>query len=170
MEHEEKVSMIRKLIESGKVKTKGRYEVMPHTQIGWHKNQSAMVVSMACLSELLNLEASASFIRNHEDKFDFFLRTKVPRSSKLFLCYEDGTEVQQQNICRYYPALEGGKLVKLMPPLQDGEEWRRLGIDTDYTVETCNNIEDFDWTKLDYNYYIKEAEKLVEGVRNSLTA
>lgn len=165
MEHEEKVNLMRKLIESGKVKTKGRYEVMPHTQIGWHKNQSAMVVSMACLSELLNLGTAEDFIRGHKDYFDFFLRTKVPRSSKLFLCYDNGTEVQQQNICRYYPALEGGKLVKLMPPLQDGEEWRRLGIDTEYTVETCNNVGDFDWNKLDYGYYINEANKLVEGVK-----
>lgn len=153
------------ITESGKVKTKGAYEVLPHTELGWQKNHSSMVIAMAVQHELLGKGSATEFIRNHEDKFDFFLRTKVPRSSKLFLCYEDGTDVQQQNICRYYPALEGGKLVKLMPPLQDGEEWRRLGIDTDYTVETCNNVDDFDWTKLDYNYYIKEAEKLVEGVK-----
>ena len=166
MTHTEKIQTIRTLISSGKVKTKGRYEVMPHNEIGWHKNQSAMIVAMAALSELLGLGKSDEFIHNHDDTYDFVLRTKVPRSSKLYLCFDDGTEVQQQNICRYYPATEGGKLVKLMPPLDDGEEWRRLGIDTDYSVLTCNNMQDFDWTKLDYSYYITEAQKLIEGVRN----
>ena len=164
MQHSKDIETIRNLVKKGKVKTKGRYEVMPFDEIGWQKNQSAMIISMAALYDLLGMGSASDFIRSHEDKFDFFLRTKVPRSSKLFLYYEDGTEVQQQNICRYYPALEGGKLVKLMPPLQDGEEWRRLGIDTDYTVETCNNVEDFDWTKLNYMYYITEAKKLVTGV------
>lgn len=153
------------ITESGKVKTKGAYEVLPHTELGWQKNHSSMVIPMAVQHELLGKGTAEDFIRGHKDYFDFFLRTKVPRSSKLFLCYNNGTEVQQQNICRYYPALEGGKLVKLMPPLQDGEEWRRLGIDTEYTVETCNNVGDFDWNKLDYDYYIKEAKKLIEGVK-----
>ena len=100
----------------------------------------------------------------HKDEFDFCLRAKVPRSSKLFLCYEDGREVQQQNICRYYPSENGGKLVKLMPALVDGGEWRRLGLDTEWNVETCNDITEFDWTKLNYMYYITEAKKLVTGV------
>lgn len=51
-----------------------------------------------------------------------------------------------------------------MPGLKQGDDWRRLGIDTDYTVETCNNIAEFDWKKLNYDYYINEAKKLVEGL------
>lgn len=165
MNHTEKIQKIRDLIKSGKVKTKGRYEVMPHNEIGWHKNQSAMIVSMASLAELLDIDNHANFIHNHSDSYDFVLRTKVQRNSKLYLCYEDGREEQQQNICRYYPAVEGGKLVKLMPPLDNGEEWRRLGIDTEYSVLTCNNMQDFDWSKLNYDYYITEAQKLIEGVK-----
>lgn len=153
--------------ESGKVKTKGAYEVLPYRELGWHKNHSAMVIAMAVQKELLGECSAESFIRNHEDAYDFVLRTKVPRSSKLFLCYDDGREEQQQNICRYYPAVEGGKLVKLMPPLEGSEEWRRLGIDTEYSVLTCNNMKDFNWKKLNYDYYITEAQKLLEGVKNS---
>ena len=153
--------------ESGKVKTKGAYEVLPYDELGWAKNHSAMVISMAVQKELLGEGKAEDFIKNHQDPFDFFLRTKVPRSSKLLLVFEDGHEVQQQNICRYYPAVEGGKLVKLMPPLEDKpDEWRRLGIDTDYTVLTCNNVKDFDWNKLDYSYYIDEANKLIDAVKN----
>ncbi len=150
--------------ESGKVKTKGAYEVLPYRELGWAKNHSAMVIAMAVQKELLGECKAEDFIKSHNDPFDFCLRTKVPRSSKLLLCFEDGKEEQQQNICRYYPATEGGKLVKLMPPLEGSEEWRRLGIDTEYSVLTCNNMQDFDWTKLNYDYYINEANKLVEGV------
>lgn len=155
------------ITESGKVKTKGAYEVLPYRELGWQKNHSSMVIPIAVQKELLGECNAEDFIRSHPDPFDFFLRTKVPRSSKLMLVFEDGTEKQEQNICRYYPATEGGKLVKLMPPLDDtSDEWRRLGIDTDYTVLTCNNVKDFDWEKLDFAYYITEANKLIEAVRN----
>lgn len=166
MSHQQKIETIRNLIKSGKVKTKGRYEVMPYNEIGWHKNQSAMIISMASLAELLSIESAEKFIRVHDDPYDFVLRTKVPRSSKLYLSFDDGREEQQQNICRYFPATEGGKLVKLMPPLEDGGEWRRLGIDTEWNVLTCNNMKDFNWSKLNYDYYITEAQKLLDGVKN----
>lgn len=154
------------LVASGKVKTKGRYEVMPFDKIGWHKNLSAMVIPAACLAELLGLDSHVNFIRNHNDPYDFVLRTKVARSSKLYLGFDDGREELQQNICRYYPSQEGGKLFKMMPPLEEGGEWRRLGIDTDYSVLTCNSMKEFNLSKLNYDYYITEAQKLVEGVRN----
>lgn len=152
--------------ESGKVKTKGAYEVLPYRELGWHKNHSAMVIAMAVQKELLGECSAEEFIRSHKDAYDFVLRTKVPRSSKLYLCYDDGREEQQQNICRYYPASEGGKLVKLMPPLEGSDEWRRLGIDTEWDVLTCNSMKDFNWSKLNYDYYITEAQKLIEGVKN----
>ncbi|MNW22691.1 hypothetical protein D3C71_2243350 [compost metagenome] len=53
--------------------------------------------------------------------------------------------------------------MKIMPPLQKGGEWRRLGIDTEWTVKTCNNVLDFT-TDIDYNYYLQEAKKLIDAV------
>lgn len=123
--------------ESGKVKTKGAYEVMPYDQLGWHKNHSAMVIPKAVLAHLTEGEDYEEFIRLHEDKYDFFLRTKVPKSSRLVLDMEDGDVQEQQNICRYYPVKKGGgKLIKIMPPLNGNTEWRRMGIDTDWNVAT----------------------------------
>ena len=158
------VDELRLLIKSGKVKTKGAYEVLPFDKLGWYKNHSAMVISMSVVSHLLGLCDYEEFIRLHRDKFDFFLRTKVNRSSSLVLVI-DGEDIKQQNICRYYPSKSGGKLVKLMPPLIEGGEVRRLGIDTDYNVSTCNNVDDFKWSDLDYSYYINEAEKLIDAVK-----
>lgn len=146
------------LYTDGKVKRKGAYE---YEDLGWHQNQSALVVQMAVEHELLGRGSAEDFILAHKNHWDFMLRTKVPRSSSLVLVMDDGTEIKQQNICRYYPCATGGKLVKIMPPLEGKDEWRRLGIDTEWNVKPCNDISEFAWD-VDYRYYINEARKLID--------
>ena len=99
---------------SGKLKNKGAYEWkdLPH-----HKNQSSLVCKMAAEAYLVRGEDPEEFIRNHNDKFDFMLRTKVPRSSKLVLVDEHDVDHQTQNICRYYVSEKGMDMVKVMPPV-----------------------------------------------------
>lgn len=103
----------------GSLKQKGAYEwkELPH-----HKNQSALVVKMAAEAYIANGTDPEEFIRNHKDKFDFQLRTKVPRSSKLVLTDDNGIDHQVQNICRYYVSSKGMDLVKVMPPLSEFKE------------------------------------------------
>lgn len=151
---------------NGDVKTKGRYEVADFDKLGWHKDHSAMIVPKAAVDYIVHGVPIRQTIYEHKNPFDFCLRVKVPRNSKLMLIKQD-TETQQQNICRYFPSVDGGKLMKLMPPLKEGADWRRLGIDTEYEVSVCNDMDDFDWNKLNYEYFIKEAEKLVDGVTGS---
>lgn len=146
--------------DKGKVKLKGMYEYADYDKLGWAKNHSAMVIAKAVKAHLVDGIDYEEFIRLHRDKFDFLLRTKVPRSSSLILVTED-EEIPQQNICRYYPSKDGGKLIKVMPPLEGSDEYRRIGIDTDYNVKTCNSISDFNWKDLDYSYFINEAQKLL---------
>ena len=141
---------------SGKVKQKGAYE---YKDLAWHKNMSALVIPMAVEHELFGKGTAEEFIRSHKNEYDFMLRAKVPRSCRLVLI-KDGIDVEQQNICRYYPSENGGKLVKIMPPLIDGGEDRRLSIESSYNVKTCNNMDDFNWD-INYDYYINEAEKLL---------
>ena len=161
--HDLLIEYIYHLVGTGKVKTKGAYEVLPFDKLGWHKNHSSMVIPLAVLSHILKLKDYNDFIIDHKNPYDFLLRTKVPRSSRLVLCYDSGEEELQQNICRYYPSEDGGKLVKIMPPLVEGADERRLGIDTTYKVKTCNDIKDFDWN-LNYNYYLAETQKLIDMV------
>ena len=149
---------------NGKTKRKGAYQ---YEGLGWHQNQSALVIPMAAEAAMLQGTDIRQFVENHFNAgniFDFMLRTKVPRSSSLVLEYEDGRVVPQQNICRYYPSKNGGKLIKLMPALEGKEDDgdRRLGIDTAWNVKTCNNMKDFD-SDIDFDYYVQEAEKLVIG-------
>lgn len=146
---------------NGKVKRKGAYQ---YEGLGWHQNQGGLVIQKSAEAAMLKGIPISEFITNHaknpENKWDFLLRTKVPRSSSLVLVF-DFHEEPQQNICRYFVANDGGKLVKIMPPLAEGDEDRRLSIDAEWKVLTCNDMKDFDMSKINFDYYIKEAEKLV---------
>jgi hypothetical protein len=152
---------------NGKVKLKGIFEYASFDKLGWHKNHSAMVIARAVEAYFVKGEDYEEFIKLHEDKFDFMLRTKVPRSSRLVLNVEDVDQPLQNN-CRYYPVKKGGgKLVKIMPPLEEGLPERRLGIDTDWNVRSCNDMKDFSWEDLNYEYFISEARKIVDAVETN---
>lgn len=146
---------------NGKLKRKGAYQ---YEELGWHQNQSSLVIPKAVEAFFINNTPIEEFIKNHDNKWDFMLRTKVPRSSKLVMVLEDGYEVPLQNTCRYYACEKGGTLVKLMPPtpkmLAEGvTDFRRIGIDKQWKVKPCNNMVDFTGD-INYNYYIEEAKKL----------
>lgn len=158
------------------VKRKGAYQWV-REELGWHQNQSSLVIPMVAeqvmLSEDINDVDSLimELLKKHYDaspdnKFDFMLRTKVDRKSRLVLRFEDGSEKELQRICRYYPCKQGGKLIKIMPPLEckqtDGEEPedRNLSIDAAWNVKPCNNMVDFAGD-IDYNYYVSEVKKLL---------
>ena len=145
----------------GGVKRKGSYQ---YEGLGWHQNQSALVIPMAAEAAMIEGTDIADFIQEHlneGNKYDFMLRTKVDRSSRLVLVV-DNEDIDQQRICRYYPSKNGGKLVKIMKPLPTSEtgEDRRLSIDSQWNVKTCNNINTYDGD-VDIDYYIAEANKLV---------
>lgn len=148
--------------DSGDVKRKGAYEFK---DLDWHKNQSALVIKMAAVHELLGEGKASDFIRNHKNEYDFMLRTKVPRSSRLVMVNDDESEVALQNICRYYPSVDGGKLIKIMPALpgKELEGERRLSIDKEWKVTPCNKMSDFKWG-VNYDYYIDEAQKLIDAI------
>ena len=156
------------LYKQGGVKRKGAYQ---YEGLGWHQNQSSLVVAMAAEANMLNGIELQDFIRSHFEAgniFDFLLRTKVDRSSKLVLVTDNGVDVEQQRICRYYPSKNGGKLVKLMKSLPDSEDKsdRRLSIESQWKVKTCNNMVDFDGD-IDFDYYVQEAHKLIIGKNTS---
>lgn len=149
---------------SGKVKYKGAY-VFKREDLGWHQNHGGLIIPMAACAAMQDGVDLEEFIRNHKNRWDFFLRTKVPRSSKLVQVFDDG-EVQLQNICRYYPSTNGGELVKIMPPLSGDTEDRRLSIDKGWKVKVCNDVDNFDFDDINYEYYVNEAKKLMVGVGN----
>lgn len=143
---------------NGKVKRKGAYQ---YDNLGWHQDQGGLIIPKAAEAFMLHGVDIEQYIRdNVSNVHDFMMRTKVPRSSRLVLVQDDGSEVQQQNICRYYASINGGKLIKIMPALTPDGEPRRIGIDTEYLLKTCNNMEGFG-DDIDYQYYVDAAKKLL---------
>lgn len=141
-----------------KIKRKGTYE---YEGLDWNKNHSSKVIAKAAEAVMVHGEDLEEFIHNHKNKWDFMLRAKVPRNSRLVLIKGD-EEIPLQNICRYYPKKDGGKLIKIMPPLPGKEEKgeRRLSIDAEWNVQPCNDISEFNWD-IDYDYYIENTKKLI---------
>jgi hypothetical protein len=146
----------------GKLKRKGAYEY----DMQWHQNQSALVVPKAAEAALVRGEDIETFIHHHPDIMDFMLRTKVPRNSRLVMVESDGTDRPMQNITRYYISRKGGSLVKIMNPLKGKTVDRRIGINVGWKATPVNEIRYDIHDKIDFRYYINEAKKLVDPLKN----
>lgn len=145
---------------NGEVKRKGAYEY----DVDWHQNASFLVVQKVAEKFFLEGANIRESLRSHTDRMDFMGRVKVPRSSRLVGVYPDG-ERQLDNTLRYYVSEGGCSLVKVMPPLaKKPNEWRRIGVESGWTVCPCNNIKDA-VLPINYAYYEHEVEKLVLGMR-----
>lgn len=141
---------------NGKVKRKGVYQ---YENLEFHKDHSGLVIKKAAEANMLKDVDIKEFVRNHSDIYDFMMRVKVPRNSKLVLVKDDGTEIPQQNTCRYYASKDGGKLVKIMPPIKPDSPPRRIEIESGWNVKTCNNMADFD-NDIEHDYYVVQAREL----------
>ena len=138
-----------------RVKRKGAYEYV----LGWHQNHGALVVPKVAEKVLVEGAPIRKTIENWPDLHDFMLRTRVPRSSYL----RWGDE-QVQRVSRYLVTTDGKPLEKWMPPLKGKTDWRRIGIESGWLVQVCNNIEDATG-HINHEYYIQEVEKLVNSLR-----
>ena len=212
--------------EDGKVKRKGAYE----WKYEWHQDPSATVVPRAAEAFLVNGTPIRDFVTSHKDPFDFMLRAKVPRASRLELRWPElDVAIPLQNTTRYFVTHSGGSLVKVSPPTGEPGSWKRknkvpdsvyhavvrekleqfaqmdamggvpsqdgitfednfyptdsqgviwderihtgnkskhdtreLGICVGNKVMECARASDFDWSRLNYEYYIEQAKKLVD--------
>lgn len=147
------------VFEDGSTKRKGAYE----WKKGWHQNAGGLVIPKVAEKVLVEGAPIRETVENWPDIMDFMLRTKVPRSSHLGF-EKDGTTVRLQNITRYYISKGGGRLFKWMPPLaKKPGEWRKIGVESGWDVQPCNDIKDAT-APVDFDYYIREVEKLCLGL------
>ena len=141
--------------EGGKLKRKGAYEY----DMDWSQNHGGMVIAKVAEKVLIEGAPIRLTVEQWPDIMDFMLRTKVPRSSHL--AWGDG---KVQNISRYYIAKGGKPLNKWMPPLKAKPGvWRCIGVESGWNVQVCNDIKDAT-LPVDYDYYIREIEKLTLGL------
>jgi hypothetical protein len=146
--------------ENGSTKRKGAYEY----NMGWHQNAGGLVIAKVAEKVLVDNAPIRQTLEQWPDIMDFMLRTKVPRSSHLAI-ERDGVTSQLQNITRYYIAEGGGHLFKWMPPLaKNPGVWRKIGVESGWGVQPCNDIRDAGKLPVDFDYYVREVEKLCLGL------
>ena len=148
------------VFEDGSTKRKGAYEY----KVGWHQNAGGLVVPKVAEKVLVEGAPIRETVEKWPHIMDFMLRTKVPRSSHLAIEWEGQEPQKLQNITRYIIAKDGGRLFKWMPPLKGKTEWRKIGVESGWGVQPCNDIRDADGVKIDYDYYIRAVEKLTLGL------
>lgn len=146
----------------GKIKRIGAYAYLtphddPYTrERQWHQDHSALVVRKAAEAVMIHSADVAETIGANHDMFDFMLSVKVPRTSKLF----HGDE-QIQGTSRYYVTTNGKPLTKVMPPLAGKTEPRRFAVQKGWNVTIVNDVANFDWSTINWLYYIESAKALV---------
>jgi hypothetical protein len=142
------------------VKRKGAYE----WKTGWHQNAGGLVIPKVAEKVLVEGAPIRQTVQQWPEIMDFMLRTKVPRSSYLAIEWDGQPPQQLQNITRYYIAEGGGRLFKWMPPLKSKNEWRKIGVESGWGVQPCNDIRDAGKLPVDFDYYVREVEKLCLGL------
>lgn len=149
----------------GSLKRKGDYGY--GKDLEWHRDHSAQIIAIAAEAALVRGIPIIQTVTQHAEFTDFLYRTKVPRSSRLMMRYDDSNKVQIQNITRYYISDKGGSLIKEMPPTpaqlakDPNAPFRQISINAGQLVTECNNLSSYIPNKINYDYYVKEAEKLV---------
>lgn len=150
----------------GYLKHKGIFEL----DLDYHKNPSFQIVPLATEAHFLGNIHHEEFIKNHTDMFDFLAAVKAKKNFKLNLYNITNGETkveEQQKVTRYYVSTDGGSLIK---DFQDNRKASKVSIEAGYKVDILNKVETNDtrnYKNIDYSYYFKETEKLINSVEKS---
>ena len=137
----------------GKVKYKGDFEIEKEL----HKDHSAKVVRIAVENYVLHGIPVGVTIKNHPKIEDFFVYARCRKTSVL--CYEHNSkDVQLQRMNRLLVVDEGHEMYKRFT---DG---RKISVYKGYELLDCNDMNSIKPFTINYNFYIEEADKLIQSV------
>jgi hypothetical protein len=118
----------------GKRKLKGAYwtpdkhpdDIQNASPTAWYKNFSADICAKAAVAHMTDGADIDQFVRSWSVPFDFMLREKTKGGHKLFI-----GETPQQKVTRYYVAIQGEPMRKIMPsthPHREGQFKQARGV------------------------------------------
>ena len=144
------------------IKLKGDYEVYKE----YHKDPSMQVVPLAVKNYFVYGIPIRETIMNDTNIFDFCLRLKVNSSADAMFRIVRNSKVVEEKLdrtTRYYISTSGGTLYK---QFKDG---RITGVNVGFSATIFNkyvekSIQDY---KINYQFYIKAAQKLIDGIVNN---
>ena len=172
----------------GKVKRKGAYDYEKE----WHQNQSSLIVAKATEANLLHFKDVREFITGCSDPYDFMIFTKttnaevltvgktvLQRRSRYYVGNRGGEikvtrpptgvlgEYKKNNNTSkeiYNAADNTIHNPKIHTKNESVHDYRISNLEAGWKVTECNNISNFNWDNLNYEYYINETMKLINGV------
>ncbi len=141
------------------IKLKGDYEVYKE----YHKDPSMRVVPLAVKNYFVYGIPIKETIMNDNDIFDFCLRLKVNSSADAMFRTIRNSEIVEDKLdrtTRYYVSTNGGTLYK---EFKDG---RQIGVNIGYSATVFNKYikKPISEYKINYMFYITEAQKLVDAI------
>ena len=148
----------------GKAKPKGAFEIIPmqNGPVAYNKNWSMRVVPKALHAYYIDGTKPEEFIRNHDDIYDFCMGFRARRDwNVLYTTIENNNKVKryQQKTIRYYLSKGGGVLTK-----ENALDRRVISLEAGKTTTVFNRYVEYDDYRIDYNYYIAEANKVINAV------
>ena len=158
----------------GKVKRKGlfAYSLKPEDkELEYHKNPSFLIIPKALEAYFIHNVPISNFIRAGQDIFDFCAGVKIKKDFDLHeyaLDKETGTVVKQeidQKVVRYYITTDPQSLRKTYKN-HSKKPGQQIAIEKGYNMKYFNKYEKKDIADyhINYNYYIKEARKVIDKV------
>lgn len=149
----------------GKVKYKGAFEVdkIVGSEPAYHKDNSFRIIPLAISEYFVKGIPIEDTIKNHKNIYDFCGRQKFTRESYGQIHYlsidKQISEKQQKNV-RYYISNEGSTFYKYY------SKGTNEVINKGYKVTIFNKFLDKSNYDINYNFYIKEAYKIINEVES----
>ena len=143
----------------GTTKEKGAFAINKP----WNKDHSMKVVSLAVEKYFVDNVPVRDTIENHTEIFDFCMSQKVGKQFKVQHHYiKNGQRVEEdvQRLNRFFITVKGGALVKVK---EDGSISRLV---VGQSIGLFNKFYKSDDYDLKYDYYVAEANKLINAVDN----
>lgn len=154
---------------SNKIKRKGLFAYnIKEDNFDYHKNHSFLIIPKALEQYFTQSKSVKDFILNHSNLYDFLGAVKSKKDFDINLYnLKNGNLVKekQQKVCRYYISNDGGKLIK------DFHDGHKVNVHSKEKCTILNKITDFDIKNynINYKFYIKECEKIINSIENFKT-
>lgn len=146
--------------ENPHVKLKGCFEIYKE----FHKDPSMKIVPIALYEYFINGIPIDETIYSHNNIFDFCLRLKINHSSKAYYTILKNNiliNTELDRTTRYFASTEGGSLTVYY---NGSDSVTRLN--KNFQFKLFNNYYDSDDYKIDYKFYIREANKIKDTIED----
>ena len=151
----------------GNAKPKGCFEIIPmqNGAIAYNKNWSMRVVPRAIHAYYIHGIKPEEFIRNHDNIYDFTIGFRSRGDWDIWangIFDNSKWKRKQQKTIRYYMSKGGNLLTK-----ENREDGRIISLEAGRTATIMNryvHMADFRGYNIDYGYYLKEINKIINAV------